>query len=79
MIRLSDLDYHTHAVIRDIRAKDDGVSIRMADMGVLSGVTISPLFRGLSGGIKAYGIGDRMLAIRDRDAGRIFVEEIRLE
>lgn len=71
MRKLTELDYAEQAKVKEVLCH----SCRLAEMGLLRGVAVMPLFSGMTGGIRAYRInGSRVLALRDREADMIYVE-----
>ncbi len=47
---------------------------RLMDLGLTEGASVSPLFSGLGGGIRAYSLRGAVIALRDEDAKLIMVE-----
>lgn len=47
---------------------------RLQDLGFLPGVCVNVLLRGVRGGISAYGVHGRTVALRCADAAQIIVE-----
>ena len=47
---------------------------RLTDLGMAEGASVTPLFSGLGGGIRAYSLRGVVIALRDSDAGLITVD-----
>lgn len=54
----------------------DGERRRMLDLGLVRGTTVEALQRSPSGDPIAYFIRGAVIALRDEDAGRIFVQAL---
>lgn len=72
---LSSLKKGKTAVVLHINSTDD-IRVRLYDMGLIEGTKIKSMFISPSKRINAYLFRNSIIAIRDKDANNIIVEEV---
>lgn len=71
-LSLKDIGYEEEVYVNKI-ITDKAIKRRLLDIGLSKNTVVVPLFKSLSGGIRAYKIRDSIIAIRDDDASNILV------
>ena len=74
LLCLNDLKFNENGYVSDINCSDD-VKRRLLDLGLVKNTCIIPILKSPSGGIKAFDIRGSLIAIRNEDASKIFIEK----
>ena len=70
--KMTDIPLRCSCRIEEVQGED---KLRLLDLGFFRGSRVLPLYECFGGGTRVYRVKDTLIALRDRDAAQISVEE----
>lgn len=70
---ITEVSVEQPCFVREVRGAD---RLRLFDLGFFRGSRVLPLYECMGGGTRVYRVKDTLIALRNTDAERIFVEEM---
>ena len=70
--KMTDIPLRCICRIEEVLGED---KLRLFDLGFFRGSRVLPLYECFGGGTRVYRVKDTLIALRDRDAAQISVEE----
>ena len=70
--KMTDIPLRCSCRIEEVHGED---KLRLLDLGFFRGSRVLPLYECFGGGTRVYRVKDTLIALRDRDAAQISVEE----